>query len=350
MRNILILILAVLVPFALQRIKIPGKPEEKQETTERSRKLSGAKTVTQYAPRLTKKFVQTCRQEYVAFDTETTGLSSKTDRIIEISAVRFRNFVPVESWSTLIHANVPIGAQAAEVNHISEADLEDAPKEYKAMHQFADFVGEDVLTGKIPLVAHNVSFDAAFLAKALSRSRIHAEPLFVDTLALSRRDSPELGRYKLSTVAEHYGIAQTNAHRAEDDALVCGQIFAVILQGNGDNGAIEGISSGAPKVSAVIAQPGKENPSSPLYKKRCVFTGDLQRMSRREAAQALVDIGGIYAVTVTATTDYLILGEQGYSPEDGFTQKRLDAERLIAEGSNLQILTEDQFLDLLAVK
>lgn len=153
MRNILILILAVLVPLALQRIKIPGKPEEKQETSERSRKRKGGKTVTQYAPRLTKKFVQTCQQEYVAFDTETTGLSSKTDRIIEISAVRFRNFVPVESWSK-----------------------------------------------------------------------------------------------------------------------------------------------------------------------------------------------------VTDTTDYLILGDHGHFPEDGFTQKRSDAERRIAEGSNLQILTEDQFLDLLAAK
>ena len=64
-------------------------------------------------------------------------------------------------------------------------------------------------------------------------------------------------------------------------------------------------------------------------------------MSRREAAQALVDIGGIYAVTVTATTDYLILGDQG-SPD-----KQLEAQRIKKAGGDIQIVTESQFMDLL---
>lgn len=328
--------------------KTPPAHESTPGTAPYRRRKSGP-TVSEYAPTLTRKFVLACKQEYVAFDTETTGLSPTKDRIVEISAVRFRNFEPVESWSTLIHATVPIEAKAAAVNHITPADLETAPKEYAAMHQFANFVGADVLEGKVPLVAHNVNFDKSFLSRALSRNRLQATPQYVDALALTRRDAPDLGIYKLESVAQHYGIQQSCAHRAEDDALVCGKVFSVILQGRGDNGKSAMFGSGAPRVSTVIAEPGKENPNSPLYRKRCVFTGELHNISRRDAAQAVVDIGGFYSVSVTKTTDYLILGDtSSYPIENRKTSNETDAERLIAEGENIQILNEAQFLEMIS--
>lgn len=303
----------------------------------------GGKTATQYAPALTRNFVLTCKQEFVAFDTETTGLSRDNDRMVEISAVRFRDFEPTESWSTLINASVPLGAEAATINHIDPADLENAPKEAEAIRQFSDFVGEDVLTGKIPLVAHNASFDAGFLTRALERCHIQADPQYVDTLALSRRDAPDLGRYKLGIVARHYGIQQENAHRAADDALVCGRIFSVILQGLGDNGSTEMYGDHGPRGSSIIAHQDKVDPSHPLYKKRCVFTGELKKISRLDAAQAIVDIGGMYGVKVTKSTDFLIAGKDNGEK----SKNRILAEQLISEGSSLQILTERQFLKML---
>ena len=42
------------------------------------------------------------QKKYIAFDVETTGLNSSTDRIIELGAVIFENGVPIKSFSSLV--------------------------------------------------------------------------------------------------------------------------------------------------------------------------------------------------------------------------------------------------------
>lgn len=167
---------------------------------------------------------------YIAFDVETTGLSCFLDRIVEISAVLFEDAKPARSFSTLINPERKMPAEASRINGITDAMLADAPKEKQALSAFFDFVGPDVLTGDTLLVAHNATFDIKFLMYACDRLGIEAEFSVLDTLALSRKTVSGLDNYKLGTVAEHFAIAQDQAHRAEDDARVCGEIFAHLLQ------------------------------------------------------------------------------------------------------------------------
>ena len=46
--------------------------------------------------------------EYIAFDFETTGLSSDDDRIIEIAAIKFIDGNPVDRFVTLVNPQRPI--------------------------------------------------------------------------------------------------------------------------------------------------------------------------------------------------------------------------------------------------
>lgn len=73
--------------------------------------------------------VNEVKKRYYAFDVETTGLNSYSDRIIELGVVLFENGVPVNSFGSLINAEVNISAEASRVNNITNSMIENAPKE-----------------------------------------------------------------------------------------------------------------------------------------------------------------------------------------------------------------------------
>ncbi len=175
-------------------------------------------------------YISSCKQKFIAFDVETTGLDPIMDRIIEISAVVFEDFIPTQSFSTLINPGRPIPLAASKVNGIQDFDVASAPNEHDAILSFCNYIGQDALNGDIVLVAHNALFDIKFLLYALSRNGIDADICFQDTLYMARHWDIDLPNYKLGTIAQYYKIDQTNAHRAEDDARVCGEIFCKMLQ------------------------------------------------------------------------------------------------------------------------
>lgn len=174
--------------------------------------------------------IRNCRERFIAFDLETTGLSTWTDRIVELGAVIFENFEPVAEFSTLVNPERHINSEASRVNGIYDKDVVDAPYIHEAIENFIDFIGPDALTSKVVLVAHNADFDAKFLLEAFNDCGVTAEIVVQDTLYMSQTLIRELYRHRLSDVAQYFGIPQQNAHRAADDARVCGEIFARMLQ------------------------------------------------------------------------------------------------------------------------
>ncbi len=164
---------------------------------------------------------------YVAFDFETTGFSCCSDRIIEIGAVYFDNGVPTKTFATLVNPGMMISPGASAVNGITDAMVQDAPSDEQAAEQFASFLGE-AMNGAIPLVAHNAKFDLGFLAAMFKRHGYDCDLRSYDTLAISR-SYLSLSSNKQNDVAAHFGLINENAHRALDDALTCGKIFACLL-------------------------------------------------------------------------------------------------------------------------
>lgn len=167
-------------------------------------------------------------QGYIAFDVETTGLSACSDRIVELGAVRFINGVAEEAFSTLVNPGIPIPPCATAINHITNDMLATAPSEKEAYTQLLAFLG-DAIHAKTILCAYNAQFDIDFLSEALIRLGFHANIRYVDTLRLSRKYIKGLPNYKQITVADCLGIRTQAAHRAADDAQVCGEILQYIL-------------------------------------------------------------------------------------------------------------------------
>ena len=167
--------------------------------------------------------------EYVAWDTETSGLGPDA-RILEIGIVTFNHGEVVHEWSQLFcPQNVdwahPSVQKALEVNGIKREDLEGQPTfESKLSEMLLEF-STDVW------VAHNAAFDARMLTQEFDRlHRPHAAPPMLVCTMLAAAYTSNERRNKLQDVATRFHVKQEDAHRAVVDATVCGRVFWEMLR------------------------------------------------------------------------------------------------------------------------
>jgi len=158
--------------------------------------------------------------EYVAFDLETTGLSSINDRITEVGAVILKNGKEINRFQTLVDPERLLTAENTELTGITNEMLKGQPKIEEILPKFLEFVGDR------PLVAHNAAFDIGFIRAECERQNIKRSFTYADTLVLARILMPQLNKHKLNIVADALSLPEFNHHRAADDAMTCGLIMA----------------------------------------------------------------------------------------------------------------------------
>ena len=158
---------------------------------------------------------------FVVTDTETTGTSPSSDRVIELAAVKLFDGEVVDTFQQLINPGRSIPKRITQITGISTAMVYDAPAVDAVLSDYLDFLGNDIFT------AHNLSFDRNFINAELGR--IGATELDVDTLCtlrLARRLLPGLKSKGLSRLIQFYNLQVNSRHRALGDA----EATATILQ------------------------------------------------------------------------------------------------------------------------
>ena len=165
---------------------------------------------------------------FVAIDTETTGLKPGGNDIIEIAAIKFINYRPVELFNTYLKPRKSIPADATAVNGITDAMVADAPTFSEIKPDLQAFISD------LPIVAHNAPFDVKFLHVSGLDLDNHNGKVY-DTLKLARNkikdySGDKLDDYKLATVCEQLNIGCKNYHSASADTLACGLLFVDILK------------------------------------------------------------------------------------------------------------------------
>lgn len=161
---------------------------------------------------------------YVVFDIETTGLSHFSDKIIEIAAIKYTG-EHISEFHEYVYIDDIIPVNITLLTGISNETLQDAPTIDMVMPQFLSFIENHVLVG------HNIkSFDIPFINKVCSDLGL---PLIknkvIDTLHLAKKELPNLGNYKQSTLCDYYDIDTSNAHHALFDCYMCDQVYRSLV-------------------------------------------------------------------------------------------------------------------------
>lgn len=179
---------------------------------------------------------------YVCFDTETTGLNNRFDKIMEFGAVKIVNGIITETLDMLINPEIPIPENIQKITHITDDMVKDKPTIKEVLPKILAFIGDSII------VAHNLSFDYGFLNKALIDNGYGEIKLpSIDTLKLSQYLFPEKRSHKLGSLCKYYDVDyETNesdednldidldneehaAHRADYDAKVLGEVWLAML-------------------------------------------------------------------------------------------------------------------------
>jgi len=159
----------------------------------------------------------------IVFDTETTGLDSRADRVIEIGGVELVNRFPTgRSFHVYINPQGrEVNPEALAVHGISNADLADKPIFEAIVEEFMEFIDG------ARLVAHNASFDLGFINAEFERCGhppVEAHRV-IDTLAIARRKHP-MGPNSLDALCRRYGL--DNSHRTKHGALLDSELLAEV--------------------------------------------------------------------------------------------------------------------------
>lgn len=172
-------------------------------------------------------------QEYIVFDLETTGLSSRHDRIIEFGAVLMSRGNILQRKDFFLNPGRILPTHIRNLTNISQQDVDQARTFAQAKDEILQFI-----QGRV-LVAHNASFDFGFLNEELKRL---GEPTLnnpvIDTLDVARLLFKKRRTYRLGNIARQYGVDYDEevAHRADYDAECLAKVFNLMLKDIQDKG------------------------------------------------------------------------------------------------------------------
>ncbi len=291
--------------------------------------------------------------DYTVIDVETTDFHFFYGDIIEVGAVKVRNNQIVDQYSELLKLHTKLPPYITEITGITNEMLQNARNPYDVISDFFSFIGNDVL------VAHNANFDINFLYDL--HVELELPPLsndFVDTLRLSRRVHKDFANHKLDTLCEFYNIERIG-HRSLSDCISTLQVYSELYRNILNNEQIlsskkKGIIAPNERIykidlQSVLGSLDVTDEDNYFFNKSICFTGRMDYLTKYEAAQLIEKLGAVPCSNVNKNTNLLVLGNLQYQQETygDKSNKHKKVESLIADGFDIEILTESDFLEII---
>ena len=158
----------------------------------------------------------------VCFDLETTGLSPRSDRIIEIGAVKFNAAGVLDTYSSLADPGIPLPLVIQRLCGLHDSDLRGQPSPPEAVAGLALFCEGSTLVG------HGVAFDMAFCTEILPDS--FGGRLALDTAELARVLLPDAPSHSLEELSRAFNLLHDRPHRALSDARATMLLLAHLVE------------------------------------------------------------------------------------------------------------------------
>lgn len=152
---------------------------------------------------------------FVIVDLETTGLSPQNGEIIEIGAIKVKNNKVVDKMDVFVRPSRPLSPFTTRLTGITNEMVDEGLSLKDALNVFVEFVDG------MRLMAHNAKFDMGFLDTYMKKVLGVGVPNnALDTLVLSRKLVKDVPNHKLGTLANHFNIDYSGAHRSLRDCEI----------------------------------------------------------------------------------------------------------------------------------
>jgi len=178
-------------------------------------------------------FEEDLSDEYVVFDTETTGLNPTVDDILSIGAVKIRDnkIIASETFEVFIKTSSDIAPKSIEIHQIRNCDLENAKSIDEAIKSFLEFIGSR------PLVGYYLEFDINMINKYIkpmlgitlpNRAIEVSETYFDKTIEFIPQGNIDL---RFDTILKNCDVPDMGAHNAVNDAIMTAMIYLKLTKG-----------------------------------------------------------------------------------------------------------------------
>lgn len=164
---------------------------------------------------------------FVVFDTETTGLNIKTDRILSIGCVAIKNLkIKVSDQLECYLDQDRFNAESVKIHGLLKDGQLAKVSEETAIENFINYLGNGIV------VAHHAAFDVAMINQALSRMNLpKLKNRIIDTghLFYKTKINQNKEHFSLDELAKQFNIPLHDRHTASGDAFITALLFLKII-------------------------------------------------------------------------------------------------------------------------
>lgn len=162
----------------------------------------------------------------VVLDTETTGLDSRTARLVQIGALRITSGAIDRSsvFDRLINPRIPIPPETTAIHGIDDAAVQSAKTFAEVASELMPLLSDTVLIG------HTIGYDLAVLQRETQLAGLQWQPpRSLDVHLLARIASPSLAHYDLDRLCAWLNVENPARHTALGDALATAEVFVKLV-------------------------------------------------------------------------------------------------------------------------
>lgn len=164
---------------------------------------------------------------FVVFDCETTGLSTETDEVVQLAAVRIvrGNIIESEVFDAYVRPNRSIPKSSTKIHGITDDDVAHASAFSEVGQAFHKFAKNAVL------VAHNAPFDLSFLKRSETEMGVKWRNPVLDTVLLSAICFGITEDHSLDALCARLSVevSESDRHTALGDARVTARALVRLL-------------------------------------------------------------------------------------------------------------------------
>ncbi|TVZ28295.1 DNA polymerase-3 subunit epsilon [Gillisia sp. Hel_I_86] len=163
---------------------------------------------------------------FIAFDTETTGLDPKNDKILSIGAVSIiNNRIEIANSFECFIKQEKFNMETVKIHGILKEGKTQKMNEIDALTAFLKYVENAVL------IAHHIAFDETIINTALKNHNLpKLSNKTIDTGILYKKlQNSQGGHFSLDALCDEYNITKHDRHTAQGDSYITALVFLKIV-------------------------------------------------------------------------------------------------------------------------